>query len=207
MNQRDRWNERYSATALVWSEAPNALLADLAGAWKPGRALDVAAGEGRNAIWLAQQGWLVDAVDFSAVGIGKGQQLAAQRQVDVNWIVADVCDCDFGLAQYDLVCVLFLHTSAEERDQWWPRLVAAVKPGGRLVYIGHDPENVDRGIGGPQDKALLPSIELLKPWLTGCEIDRAEIIERPVETDPGHGGPQTGRALDTLIVARKRASH
>ena len=202
MSKQEKWDKRYSATGLVWAAAPNALFAELAGELSPGRALDVAAGEGRNAIWLAEQGWQVDAIDFSEVGVDKGRQIAEKRRVAVSWLVGDVCDYRFETGVYDLVAVLFLHTSPAERMCWIPALAGAVKPGGLLVYIGHDPENVGRGTGGPQDRSLLPSIAELQQQLAGFEIEQAEVRERPVSSDPGHGGGE-GMALDTLLVARK----
>jgi ubiquinone/menaquinone biosynthesis C-methylase UbiE len=203
MSKQEKWNERYGATGLVWSAGPNALFSELAGELSPGRALDVAAGEGRNAIWLAEQGWQVDAIDFSAVGIDKGRQIAEKRGVQLNWMVGDVCHHEFDQEAYDLVAVLFLHTSAAERSVWLPRLSAALKPGGRMIYIAHDPSNVAQGVGGPQDPALLPSISELSEQLRGFEFERAEIYQRPVGQDPGHGNAK-GVALDTLIIARKR---
>jgi len=201
MEKRDRWNERYAGKELMWSAGPNMLFAELAREVVPGRALDVAAGEGRNALWLAEQGWQVDAIDFSDVGIEKGRQIADRRQVSVNWIVDDVSIHDFGLHQYDMVAALYLHTAPEERASWLQRIIDAVRPGGSFVYIGHDPSNIEHGVGGPQDPDLLPGLGELKPLLAGFDFMRAEVFRREVDSDPGHGGPATGIALDTLIWA------
>ena len=97
MEKRNRWNERYASKELLWSAGPNELFADLIGELKPGKALDVATGEGRNALWLAEQGWDVDAIDFSNVAIEKGKQVAEARKVAVNWIVDDVSSFGFDL--------------------------------------------------------------------------------------------------------------
>ena len=201
MDKRDHWNARYKDKALRWSAGPNELFAAIAQELAPGTALDVASGEGRTALWLAEQGWRVDAIDFSDVGIDKGRKMAAQRDVSVNWIVGDVSDYPFQRMHYDVVAVIYLHTSEIERAAWLPRVIQAVRPGGSFIYIAHDPSNIEKGVGGPQDLALLPSIEALEPFLDGFEFRRAEVYERAVDGDPGHGGALTGVALDTLIWA------
>mgnify|MGYP002527406232 FL=1 len=147
MAKRDDWDKRYSARALTWSVGPNALFAQIVGKLPSGKAIDVASGEGRNAIWLAEQGWEVDAIDFSKVGITKAEQIAAKKNVKVNWIVNDITSFEFAPGAYDLVAVLYLHTSLAERERWLPRIIDAVAPGGHFVYIAHDPANVESGVG------------------------------------------------------------
>ena len=103
----------------------------------PGSALDVACGEGRNAIWLAEQGWAVSAIDFSDVAIDKAQQLARRRGVAVDWIVGDVAEDAFPEAfpdpGFDLVLVLYLHTSPEERNRWLPKIASLVASAGTFI--------------------------------------------------------------------------
>ena len=205
MDKHERWNERYAKKELTWSSGPNALLESLVAERPAGKALDIATGEGRNALWLASRGWGVDAIDFSSVGIEKGKSMAAERNLKVNWITADVCQRVFARAEYDLVAVVFLHTTADERNIWLPAVIDAVAPGGQFIYIAHDPSNVDHGIGGPQDRSLLPGVEDVCIELGDFEILRAEIYERQVGNDRGHGGPATGLARDSLISARRRA--
>jgi SAM-dependent methyltransferase len=201
MAAKERWNERYAEKELVWSMGPNQLFAEHVDGLKSGRALDVASGEGRNAIWLAEQGWKVDAIDFSDVGIEKAREIADRRMVSVNWIVADVCDYNFPVDHYDLAAVLYLHTPRQEREQWFPGLIRSVAPGGRFVYIGHDQRNITEGVGGPQDASLLATVDELLVYLDGFNIEVAEVYERPTGSDPGHGGE--GRALDTFVIAVK----
>jgi SAM-dependent methyltransferase len=205
MSKKDNWNERYAGKELIWSAGPNQLFADHAGDVSPGRALDVACGEGRNAIWLAEQGWQVDAIDFSEVGVEKAQTIAVRRGVEVGWITGDVCEQAFGDETYDLVAVLYLHTSPEERQKWLPSVISAINPGGYFIYIGHAPENIEHGVGGPQDTNLLPSAEEITSYLGGFEIIDAGVIDRQVDSDPGHGRDIKGIALDTFAKARKTA--
>lgn len=201
MSKRDVWNERYAAKELVWSAGPNQLFAaELAGAM-PGTALDAACGEGRNALWLAEQGWQATGVDFSAVAIDKARQIGERRGLSVRWLVADISQDPLPESGYDLVAVLYLHTDPEERSLWLPRLIDAVAPGGTFIYIGHDPSNIEHGVGGPQNPAFLPGIEVLAAALDGFRLDTATVVERPVDADPGHGRPMTGIALDAFVRA------
>ena len=201
MSHRDKWNARYAGRELVWSATPNALLVEQVEHLKPARALDVACGEGRNALWLAAHGWQVTAVDFSDVAIDKARTIAAHRGVEVNWIAADVLDMDLAPQSFELVAVVFLHTDPQSRANWLPKAIDAVVPGGTFIYIGHDPENIDKGVGGPQDPQFLPSHSEVCTALTEFQIERAEVVERAVDADPGHGAAGPGTAYDTLVHA------
>ncbi|MEX0942320.1 MAG: class I SAM-dependent methyltransferase [Pseudomonadales bacterium] len=214
MADREDWNKRYAAKPLVWSAGPNQLLADtvstlMASGLGGRRAVDLACGEGRNAIWLAQQGFSVTGIDYSETGIAKARQISRKRHAKVNWIVADLSTFELEPGAYDLVTIVYLHTGADERDRWMTCAAASVAPSGALVYIGHDPRNVSEGVGGPQDIDLLPTASQIGDYLEGFVVDRAEVVERPLVSDPGHGGQERGVdpesliALDTLMVARR----
>jgi ubiquinone/menaquinone biosynthesis C-methylase UbiE len=88
--ERERWDDRYRTDELIWRAEPNRFLVEEVVGLAPGRALDLACGEGRNALWLAERGWQVTAVDFSAVGLAKAQRLASERALDLRWVEADV---------------------------------------------------------------------------------------------------------------------
>lgn len=185
MDQR-MWDERYSGSELVWTAEANRFLvaevADLA----PGRAADLAAGECRNAVWLAERGWDVDAIDFSAVGLDKGVRLAEHRGVAaaVHPLVADLA----GWASprtYDLVLVAYLHLPEPVRGAVYSAAAEAVAPGGTLLVIGHDLANLDGGYGGPQDPAVLTTAPDLVPVIGDLAVIRAEAVERPVTTPDG----------------------
>jgi SAM-dependent methyltransferase len=199
--KRARWDQRYASTELVWSAGPNALLAEELTGEPPGSALDAACGEGRNGLWLAEQGWQVTAVDFSAVAIEKGQEIARRRGLTLNWRVADLARDPLPEDAFDLVVVLYLHTDPAERALWLPRLVRAVAPGGTFFYLGHDPENIEHGLGGPQNPELLPDAATIVAALPGFDVITAGIYRRPVDADPGHGREQSGIALDTYVRA------
>jgi ubiquinone/menaquinone biosynthesis C-methylase UbiE len=187
------WDDRYAA-AQQWSDAPNALAADLLADCPPGRALDVAAGDGRMALWLASRGWSVTALDFSAVGLDRGRRRAQDLGLQVDWQVADATCADFGEQAFDLVLVLYLHLPRTEMTAVLERCARAVAPGGVLLALGHDRDNVTRGVGGPPDVNVLYDVELLRAGAAELQVQRAEQVERAV-------GDRT--ATDTLLVAAR----
>ncbi len=192
------WNDRYSAADFVWSAEPNQfLVAEVAGL-RPGRALDLASGEGRNAIGLALQGWRVTAVDFSDVALDKAQQIAQRAGAEVEWVLADVVSYEPEPAAFDLVVVMYLHLEPNGRRQTLAHAAVAVAPGGTLLMVGHDLDNLTRGYGGPQDPARLWVVEEAARELPGLEIEKAGQVARRVATDNG-----TVDAIDALIRARR----
>ena len=111
---REDWNARYARKELLWTAQPNRLFATEVERLGPGRALDVACGEGRNAVWLAERGWHVTGVDFSDVALAKAAELAASRGVEVDWLLADVLDHEPAPGAFDLVAVLYLQLPHDE---------------------------------------------------------------------------------------------
>lgn len=203
---QDKWDARYRLASLNWSAQPNVLFAEIVKDLPPGRALDVACGEGRHALWLAEQGWQVTAVDFSAVGLAKARQIAEQRGQNVRWLQHDVTQPMDDLGLFDLVAVIFLHTDPDSRNTWFAQVRNCVAPGGLLVYIGHDPRNIGRGSGGPSRREVLPDASEVAGFLPGFEILRAETVARPVAVEPGHHHDSQGTALDTVVVAQRPAA-
>ncbi len=201
MNRQQKWDERYAAKDLVWSAGPNERFAQQVKNLSPGTALDVACGEGRNALWLAERGWDVTGIDFSSVAIDKARQIAEHRGVEVTWRAEDIAADPIPTAAFDLVLVAYVHTDPRERAAWLPKVIDAVKPGGLFIYIGHDPSNIEHGVGGPQDAAFLPGVEEIVALLDEFRIEAAGVVERPVAADPGHGRELEGTALDTFIRA------
>jgi SAM-dependent methyltransferase len=193
---RAAWDERYSTDELIWKADPNRFLVEETEAFEPGRALDVACGEGRNSVWLASRGWRVTGVDFSHAGLAKAARLATERGVEVTLVEADVVEWRPPSASFDLVIVMYLHLVADERRQVLANAASALAPGGTLLVVGHDLSNLEEGTGGPQDPALLFSPEDIVEDLAGLEIERAERVKRSVVTD----GAET-TAIDALVRA------
>jgi SAM-dependent methyltransferase len=190
----EEWDERY-AERQQWSTEPNALVADLLSDLPAGDAVDLAAGEGRHALWLARRGWRVTAVDFSDVGLSRGRGEPGGDRV--SWVTADVTAWSAEPASVDLVLVAYLHLPEPETTDLLRRAVGWLRPGGRLLLLGHDVENVTRGVGGPQEQAILHSVDRLAPVAALLEVDRLEQVPRAT--------PE-GTALDTLLLGRRGAS-
>lgn len=193
----DAWNARYAAAPdLVWTGEPNRFVVQELAGLSPGRALDLAAGEGRNAVWLATRGWHVTAIDFSHVAVDRGRHLARARGVAVSWVVGDVRDQIAPPGRFDAVLVAYLHLPAADRAGVLANAAAALAAGGTLLVVGHDRANLAGGIGGPHDPALLYTPEEIVAELDGLTVHRAETAGRPVPVDGG-----TVDARDTVVVA------
>jgi len=196
------WNRRYAAKEFIWTVKANRFLVAEAASLLPGRALDLAAGEGRNAIWLAEQGWTVRAVDFSDVAIEKGKRLAAARKVadNVDFQIADLRGYESEVHHFDLVIMMYLQIPRAERDPIFMRAARAVAPGGTFLLVAHDSANLVHGYGGPQHPDVLYTAEQVVDALGGeIEIEKATPVERLVETDDG-----TKVAIDCLVRGRRR---
>jgi SAM-dependent methyltransferase len=186
------WDERYRSHEHLWSVTPNLFVADRLGGVPPGRGLDLAAGEGRNAIWLASLGWEMTAVDFSEVAINKGK---AQSD-DVEFLIADVRTWETEQS-FDLVLIAYLHLDSGDYEAIVRRARDWLAPGGELFLIGHDVSNITDGWGGPQYPELLWDVSEVLGWLDGLVIVEAVVVNRPVDTDDGRK-----YARDTLVRAR-----
>jgi len=150
------------------------------------------------AVWLAQQGWRVTAVDFSDVGLAKAAQLAAGAGVEVTAVCADVTAYTPPPGGFDLVAVLYLHLPAVQRSDVYQRAAKAVAPGGTLLVVGHDASNLADGYGGPQDPEVLFSPEDVTADIAGCGlvVDKADRVRRRVGTAEGQRV-----AIDALVRA------
>jgi SAM-dependent methyltransferase len=194
-----QWDERYSGAEFEWTTRPNQFVAAELADLPPGRALDLAAGEGRNTVWLAERGWRVTAVDFSRVGLEKGRKLGTARGVNdrqVDWIVADLRDYEPEHGAFDLVLIAYVQVSPDLRRKVLADAADALAPGGTVFVIGHDVTNLTEGVGGPQDPEVLYTPEAVRSELPGLRVVRAERVRRTVERE---GGPAT--AIDTLVRA------
>lgn len=190
------WDARYSATESMWSYEPNVLLVPRAEGLTPGRALDLACGEGRNALWLASRGWDVTALDFSQVAIDKGRARAQQMGVSVDFRVADVIDFPPETGRFDLVIVFYLQLPHHEVRQVLAHAVDALAPGGTLLVVAHDLDNLEHGYGGPPTADVLYTVELVSDAISGLHIVESGRVDRPVATDDGER-----TAIDTLVRA------
>ena len=185
--RRERWDERHGQHEIE-SEAPDATLVAQVSPLAPGRALDLACGSGTNAVWLAQAGWQVTGVDWSAVALEKARNRAARAEVEVEWIQADLLDWQPAQSAFDLVTVLFLHLVPEERRAVYAAAARAVAPGGRLLVIGHDRQNLGQGPGPQEAERLFTAAELgaeMEAAVPGVTTEEALVVHRAPEQGPG----------------------
>jgi SAM-dependent methyltransferase len=193
-----QWDEAYASRELVWTAEANRFVVEELSGLAAGRALDLGTGEGRNAIWLAERGWQVTAVDFSAVGLAKAAELAASRGVTgIRWVEADLREYQPGPAAYDLVLLAYVHLPPDESGTLLQRAASALAPGGTLLVVGHDADNIAHGHGGPQDPRILHRVQDIVAALPGLAIQRAEQARRTVLTGDGER-----TAIDAVVRAQ-----
>jgi SAM-dependent methyltransferase len=196
---RERWNRRWAGEERVHaSTAPTRFVVAEVADLPPGAALDLACGAGRNAVWLAEQGWRVTAVDFSGVALRMARSLEAERRVAVEWVEADVLPWTPPPRAYDLVCVLYLQLPAGERRTALARAATAVRPGGTLLVLGHDLLNLTDGWGGPTQADVLFTPDDVVAEIGDLRIEKAERVRRAVD-DPG----ASREAIDALVRATR----
>jgi 2-polyprenyl-3-methyl-5-hydroxy-6-metoxy-1,4-benzoquinol methylase len=196
-----RWNLRFSEPDYVFGTAPNQFLASKKGLFQKGeRALCVADGEGRNSVWLAEQGLEVDAFDFSPPGVAKARRLAAERGVRVSYQVAGVDDWAWPQAAYDVVAAIFVQFAGPEmRARMFARMTQALKPGGLLLLEGYTPKQLEYRTGGPSKVENLYTEALLRE-----AFRQLEILElREYEAELEEGWRHTGRSALIDLVARR----
>jgi len=196
--QREDWDRRYAAVENLWATRPNRFLVAEARALPPGRALDLACGEGQNAIWLATLGWNVTGIDYSEVAIARARARAERDGVAVDFASADLVEYEPEPGAYDLVLVLYLHIPSAERGAVHAKASAAVAPGGTFLLLGHDLANATEGVGGPSDADLLYTADEIAAELPGLEIEKATIVLRDVDGEDRD-------AIDTIVRARRLA--
>ena len=196
------WDQRYATAEYVWHTEPNQFLPLEVLELPVGRALDLASGEGRNAVWLARQGWQVTGIDFSHAGIAKGARLAADHDVSVEWCCADATTWSPSPV-FDLVVVFYLQLPADGRRAAFEHAARALAPAGTLLIVGHASANLTDGVGGPQDPSVLYSPEDVRTdveaaGVADLVVERAEHVRRRVQT------PEGGRdAIDCLLRAHR----
>lgn len=184
------WNRRYESADFVFGTEPNAWLREHAGLWQPGqRVLSVADGEGRNSVWLAQRGLVVDAFDIAEVGVAKARQFAAQAGVDVNFTVADVDGYAWKHEAWDGIAAIFVQfADPAMRARLFQRIVDGLKPGGTLILQGYTPRQLEYRTGGPPLLEHLYTEPLLREAFATLEILELRDYEAEVAEGSGHRG-------------------
>ena len=174
------WDTRYAASERVWSVGPNQFVERSLTDLPLGRAVDLAAGEGRNAVWLASRGWDVTAVDFSQVALDRGRETAPDA--GVTWVCADVLRWEPGPERYDLAVLAYLQLVESERRRAVRTGFGCLHPGGTFFLVAHDSSNLTEGTGGPQDPSVLMTADDVLADLGDAKYDVVEAgrVERRV---------------------------
>jgi SAM-dependent methyltransferase len=198
------WDQRFEGASYAYGEAPNAFLASLAGTFARGqRALVPGDGEGRNGVFLAGLGLVVETLDLSAEGVGKARRLAEARGVRLVARQADVLQWDWPVAAFDVIVLLYLHLAEPERRFVHARALAALKPGGRIVLEAFTPAQLERqqagARGGPRDAALLYRVDDLRADFADAEIE----LLQEVETDLHEGTLHVGPSAVVRLIGRR----
>lgn len=195
------WDQRYDTDDYRFGTQPNRFLVDCAAGLKPGRALSLGEGEGRNAVYLAQLGFTVTAVDSSFVGLTKAQRLARERGVAITTLTADLNDFVIRPASWDVIFNFFCHLPQSERIPLHRRVVAGLKPGGAYILEIFAPGQLELLTGGPTTRDLLVSLEDARRELSGLDLRVARELTRHSEDDD----PATKPLAVLQVLAVKRS--
>lgn len=203
------WDERYREHGLhgsVWSGQPNAQLVAEASDLRPGSALDVGAGEGADAAWLARRGWRVTAVDISSVALARAAAALddePETAARITWLHEDLTASPPPAGTFDLVSAQYLHLPAPQREGVYSRLAASVAPGGTLLIVGHHPADLETSVRRPSTPGLLFTAEQIAADLDPLEWEILTCTARPRATSDADGAPVT--VQDSVLRARRRA--
>lgn len=183
----DGWDRRYAATERFFTSGPSPIVTEVVAGLDPGRALDLAAGEGRHALWLARRGWRVTAVDFSRVGVDRGRGWAGDEGLPVDWVLEDVYAYEPPAASFDLVLIAHFHPAPPERERVFRRVVDALVPGGHVLVVGRHLDDLGRDGGrGPSNPDLRYTPEELESaFPEELDLLRCEGVPRVVDGDDG----------------------
>ncbi|QDT93079.1 SAM-dependent methyltransferase [Gimesia algae] len=182
------WDEKYSAAHYVYGEEPNTFLQEHVDCLPKGKVLCLAEGEGRNAVFLARQGYQVTAVDASEVGLQKARRLAEKYQTSIETIHADLATFDLGEKQWDGIVSIFCHVPQKIRKRIHGKIAASLKSGGVFLLEAYTPRQLKHGTGGPPDIESMMSKALLLEEVSGLAFSHLEELEREIIEGSNHTG-------------------
>ena len=185
---KDFWEQRYTEEAYAYGTEPNVFFAEQLARLPPGRLLLPAEGEGRNAVWAAQQGWTVDAFDYAEAGRAKALLLAAARGVSIGYSIATFDDAPIAAGTYDAVAIVFAHVPSTARTAVHRKLAAALRPGGTLIMESFTKDQLQRGTGGPKSLDMLYDPTDLQADFKDLDIKLLETLEVQLTEGPYHQG-------------------
>lgn len=193
------WDQRYSNETYAYGTEPNDFLVSQLDRLVPGRVLCLAEGEGRNAVWMAQQGFTVTAIDSSEVGLRKARKLAAQRGVSITTLHADLKDFEIGEMKWDLIVSIFAHLPADLRKSVHRRCVTGLRSGGSMLLEAYTPQQLKYKTGGPASDEMMLDSHSLRQELEGLEFMHLHECIREIHEGEFH----QGKGAVVQMLARK----
>jgi len=197
------WDERYSEEGYAFGDQPNDFLVEQAGALRPGNCLCIAEGQGRNAVFLAERGLEVTAMDMSAVGLECAHELAASRGVAIHTEVGDLADYDLGQDKWDNIVSIFVHMVPPMRREVHRRVAAALRPGGLVLLEAYTPGNLEiadrRGGPGAGMPERFMTLAALEEDFAGLEF----LVAREVRREVNEGTYHQGESAVVQLLARR----
>jgi cyclopropane fatty-acyl-phospholipid synthase-like methyltransferase len=200
MSEQERWETRFGAPGYLFGLEPSVFLKAQAHRLRAGgNALSVADGEGRNGVWLAEQGLDVLAIDYSPTALAKAQKLAQERGVRLRTEVVDVTTWRWPAAAFDVIVAIFIAVDAADRPAFFANLKAALKPGGLLLMQSYRPEQLNYKTGGPPDAARMCTRDILQAAFG----DLAELDIREHDSVLDEGTAHVGMSALIDLVGKK----
>ena len=193
------WDEKYSVDEYVYGREPNEFLVAMSDRLKKGRVLCLAEGEGRNAVYLARQGFAVTAVDSSSVGLAKADKLAQEFGVTIQAVTADLADYTIEEGTWDSIISIYCHMHHDLRKRLHRDVVAGIKQGGTFLLEAYTPKQLEFKTGGPLSVEYLMELASLKDELDGLEFIHGQELVRDVVEGISH----TGKGSVVQVLARK----
>ena len=193
------WDQRYASDDYAYGIEPNDFLVEMIDKLPPGKVLCLGEGEGRNAVWLAEQGYHVTAVDASEVGLQKARKLAEKRGVDINTVHADLADFEIEPQHWDVIVSIFCHLPPELRRKVHQKCVLGLRRDGVMLLEAYTPAQLEHKTGGPPSAVMMMDKDTISTELDGLEFLHLQECEREIHEGEFHNG--TGDVVQAL--ARK----
>lgn len=193
------WDSRYDRDEFVYGKEPNGFLFECTHLLKKGNVLLLGEGEGRNAVYLARQGFDVTAIDYSRVALEKARSLASEFDVAVNWIHADLMSYDLGVNHWDNIISIFVPHNRDERRRISMRIISSLKPSGICLCETYSPDQAERNTGGGNDPTTMATAEMFQSDFAQMEQLRLRQFERNIVEGLFH----TGQSSVVQYIGRK----
>ena len=193
------WNKRYSDKNYVYGINPNKFFKHQLGKLKPGKLLLPGEGEGRNAVYAARRGWEVTAVDFSVKAQIKANNLAAEHDVEINYIISNLYQAEIPVETFDAAAFIYVHLTNDEAKKILQKVIAGLKPGGTFFMECYSEKQLGRQSGGPKDINRLYTIPQVRELISELNISKLQEEEVPLNEGEGH----RGKAMVIRAVAVK----